>query len=79
MGNVVPIDLKLPTNCWYMSCRPGHHGQLISHNCVFSQKSRLNPPPLSRRCFENIGLILRKKESIWKVFELFYRYIIYYL
>ena len=31
MGNVVPMDSKLPSNC------PGHHGQLISQNCALTK------------------------------------------
>ena len=31
MGNVVPMDSKLPSNC------PGHHCQLISQNCALTK------------------------------------------
>ena len=36
MGNVVPMDSKLLSNYWYITC-PGHHGQLISQNCVLTK------------------------------------------
>ena len=42
MGNVVPMDSKLPSNCWYMAwpSRPNHISKLGSHRTPTPLKGR---------------------------------------